>query len=92
MPQVLSGFKNLGGQGTLRMAVCTVTHTGVTTSTLTTADHGFKNIEFVVANNRTSEAQALVQKNTDSGGAKAGSIYTTSVVSGDVVDYLIFGN
>lgn len=92
MAQELSGYKLLSSIGPLKCAVLTVTHTAVTTSTLTTADHGFKNIAFVTSSNQTTEAQGLVQKNRNSGGVAAGSIYTTSVTSGDVVDYFILGN
>lgn len=78
--------------GPLRAVIMEVTHTGVTTSTITTADHGLGNIVAAFANNETTETQGLVQINKNSGGAALGSVYTTSVTSGDVVTYLLLGN
>lgn len=78
--------------GPLKAVVLEVNHDSVTSSTLTTADHGFTTIAAVFANNETGDTDILVQKNTDSGGAALGSIYTTLVTSGDVVTYLILGN
>jgi len=78
--------------GPLRAVVIEVTHTDVTSSTITTADHGLSNIVLAVANNETGDTDILVQKNTNSGGAALGSVYTTSVTSNDVVTYLLLGN
>lgn len=91
MAQVVSGQQTFP-IGPLRAVILTVTHTDVTTSTLTTADHGLSNIALVLANNETGDTDILVQKNTNSSGAALGSIYTTLVTSGDVVTYYILGN
>lgn len=78
--------------GPHRAVIIEVTHTGVTSSTITKADHGLGNIVLALANNETADTDYLVQKNTDSGGAALGSVYTTNVTSGDVVTYLLLGN
>lgn len=78
--------------GPLRAVIMSVTHTGVTVSTMTTADHGLTTIAAVFANNETGDTDILVQKNTNSGGAALGSIYTSLATSGDVVTYLVLGN
>jgi hypothetical protein len=90
MAAVASGYQTMPF-GPLRAVIVTVTHTSVTTSTLTSADHGLRHIEFVKMNNETSEDLGLVQRNKNSGGVANGSIYTTGVTSGDVCTYLILG-
>jgi hypothetical protein len=78
--------------GPLRAVIVEVTHTGVTSSTITTDDHGLSNIVFVSGNNETSDTDILIQKNKESGGTVLGSVYTTLVTSNDVVTYLLIGN
>lgn len=78
--------------GPHRKIILEVTHTGVTSSVLTKNDHGMSNIVSVFANNETTDGTFLVQKNTNASGAALGSIYTTGVISGDVVTYEITGN
>jgi hypothetical protein len=91
MAQAVSGLKSFP-IGPLRAVILTVTHTAVTTSTITKADHGLTNITACFMNNETTENDGLVQINKNSGGAALGSVYTTSVTSGDVCTYLIYGN
>lgn len=78
--------------GPLKAVILEVTHTGVTTSTLTSADHGMTSIAFVAANNESGDTDISVQKNRNSGGVSLGSIYSSGVTSGDVVTYYILGN
>lgn len=75
-----------------RTVVMQVTHTGVTTSTLTKDHHGLSNIISCTFNNETTEGDGLVQINVDVSGAALGSVYTTGVTAGDVVTYVIVGN
>jgi hypothetical protein len=91
MAQVVSGKKDFV-LGPYRGVIITVTHSAVTTSTITKDDHGLSNIVFGSGNNETTEASGLIQINKNSGGAALGSVYTTSVQSGDVVTYLLIGN
>lgn len=88
--QVVKTFHNVVGQ--LFEVTVQVTHTAVTSSVLTPADHGLTNIVSVATNNETTAgAPQLVQMNKNASGASIGSIYTTSATSGDVITYIIKG-
>lgn len=77
--------------GPLRLKVFQVTHTGVTASTLTEADHGMRSIVASWINNRTNEANGKCEPDTNSSGAALGSNYVSSVTDGDVVDVFLLG-
>lgn len=91
MAQVVSGKREIVF-GPLRLIILTVTHTAVTTSTVTANDHGLRSIVGGWINNETTEDQGLLKINQNSGGAAIGSAYLTAVTSGDVVTMFLIGN